>query len=346
MSGAGWTGRKKKRKLLLRLFYGTQFAEGESRLLRERKGFFSVISGPARRGMRKCVRLAKRAFLLRLTPDHVRLRFFLRFHKRKAKEMRPLVTSPSFNGEAKLIYLHVPKTAGTSFAALCEKNYPGATSIQTNGRYDFERWTAARVVGGHFHYSCFAAADPRHVFLAVVRDPVERALSRFRWYHDRSQTRSLRKGRRLREKRGFDHESMANTLRNSAYRMEFLHDLQCRYLADCSRFRDTLEVMRSRPFIVGTFEELDRWVALVAEEFGWPHRVLPTMNRLTREQAAIEDQELLDMLRKYNREDQRLYEFVREKGVFNSLSVDHDRSVFIPSQGSMGSHQGSAVSGA
>jgi len=293
-------------------------------VLREGEGFFSLISGSAERGFRKCGRLAKRAFLLRLTPAYVRLLFFLRFHKRKARDMRPLVTSPSFNREAKLIYLHVPKTAGTSFAALCEENYPGATAIHTNARYDAETWTAARVVGGHFHYSYFAAVDPQHVFLAVVRDPVERALSRFRWYQHRSQNR------RLREERGFDHESMANTLRNSDYRMEFLHDPQCRFLADCSRFRDTLEVMRSRPFIVGTFEELDRWVALVAEEFGWPRRALPAMNRLTEGQAACEDQEVLDMLHKYNREDQRLYEFVREKGVFNSLSAGLDRSVFHP----------------
>jgi hypothetical protein len=239
--------------------------------------------------------------------------------------MRPLITSSAFNRQAKLIYLHVPKTAGQAFAALCEQNYPGATAVRDDGRYDANRWTAARVVGGHFHYSCFSAAAPHHVFLAVVRDPVDRALSRFRWYQNRDP-----QNWRSREERGFDHESMSNTLRDSDYRMEFLHDLQCRYLGDSTCFDDTLKVMQSRNFIVGTFEELDRWVALIADEFGWPNRALPVVNRLTMDGPVSEDEEMVAMLRTYNREDRRLYEFVREQGVFSSLSSDYDRGPLLP----------------
>lgn len=259
-------------------------------------------------------RLVKRTLLLRLTPDVVRLFLFGQSGREKAREMRPLVTSRAFNREAKLIFLHVPKTAGISFAALCEENYPGSTAIRRNGRFDISEWEAARVVGGHFHFSCFAAADPKHVFLAVVRDPVERALSRFRWHQHRPQNR------RLREERGFDFESLPNTVRDSPYRMEFLHDLQCRYLADCRRFADALKVMESRPFIVGTFEELDRWVAVIAEEFSWPHRGLPVSNRVTTDKPTSDELDVLAMLSHYNREDQLLYDFVRDKGVFNSMS--------------------------
>jgi len=274
--------------------------------------------------LQRFFRRSARAVLKRYFPVFNERRNFSRIRKRKAQEMLPLISSPIFNREAKLIYLHVPKTAGKAFTSLCEQTYPGATAVHTNGRYNNEEWTAARVIGGHFHYSCFAAAGPQHVFLGVVRDPVERALSRFRWYSHRPQ------GRESREERGFDHESFSNTLANDAFRMEFLHNLQCRYLSDCSRFRDALKVLQSRPFIIGTFEQLDQWMDVLAEEFGWPHRALPVVNRLTTEKPASDNSELLALLRKYNKEDQRLYEFVRKQGVFSSLPADYDRKVFLP----------------
>ena len=153
---------------------------------------------------------------------------------------------------------------------------------------------------------------------------MERALSRFRWYAQRDEQRESR------EERGFDHESMSNTLNNGAFRMEFLHNLQCRYLADCTRFRETLKVMHSRPFIVGTFEQLDQWLDLIGEEFGWPQRVMPVVNRLSTAVPNSDDTRLLRLLRRYNKEDQRLYDYVRAQGVFSSLPADYNRKIFLP----------------
>ena len=243
---------------------------------------------------------------------------------RMAEQMLPLMRSEEFNRNPKLIHLHIPKTAGKAFTALCKQNYPGATSIKTDGRYDAGEWTRARVIGGHFFYSCFAAAQQKHVFVGVVRDPVERALSRFRWYARRDKDRAQR------EQRGFDHSSLLNTLNNGAFRREFLYNVQCLSLTDCASFRAARKVLKSRPFIVGTFEQLDQWVEVIANEFGWDERHLPVVNRIDTAKPRSDNKPLLALLRKHNRADRRLYEYVRRQGVFTSLSQNFNRKALFP----------------
>ena len=284
-------------------------------------------NGPADYGIKRLACFCMEAFrpvLNRVFPIRSEVRKFSRQRTTRVKKMLPMVTSTPFNQEAKLIYLHVPKTAGKSFAALCEQNYPGLTSVPANGRYNEEEWARARVVGGHFYYSCFSSAHSRHVFLGVVRNPVERALSRFRWYAHQPG------GKASREERGFDHESLFNTLANGHFREEFLHNVQCAFLTDCVRFPDALKVLHSRPFIVGTFDGLDQWVDLIADKFGWAHRSLPMVNNLTHPIVEEDNEELLALLHKYNRQDQQLYEFVLKQGVFCSLPAEYDRKVFLP----------------
>ncbi len=171
--------------------------------------------------------------------------------RKKSAAMREVTASEAFNTQPKLIYIHVPKTAGKSFMRLCERNYPGQTSIRDDDRFDADDWLQARVVGGHFFFDGFNDTSAPHLFVGVIRDPVERALSRFRWYQQRQKKRSLR------EQRGFDHDSMLNTIRHSNYRFQFTWNTQCRYLAGAETFVEARRVIENHPCIIGHFSEVE-----------------------------------------------------------------------------------------
>lgn len=243
---------------------------------------------------------------------------------KNAAQLRKLTGSEEFNHEPKLIFLHVPKTAGNSFAALCRRNYPGEVAIHDNGRYVPEEWLQAKVVGGHFFFDGFRDVSPQHLFLAVVRDPVERALSRFRWYQQREQNRQLR------ERRGFDHDCLRRTIGRSHYRFQFIGNMQCRYLAGKKTFEAAKDVIQTHRFILGDFNRLAEWAQFVSERLSWQVTDLPVRNRVADTAPSTDDEELLEILRRENSEDQKLYDWVRGQGLVCTAPADYDYGLLRP----------------
>ena len=96
-------------------------------------------------------------------------------------KLNKYMASSEFNSEPKIIYLHIPKTAGKAFEKLAEKNYGNEACLSTTGEFDRIKWIKARLIGGHFFYSKYNGMVSQRLFISVVRDPVERALSRFNY---------------------------------------------------------------------------------------------------------------------------------------------------------------------
>jgi hypothetical protein len=249
-------------------------------------------------------------------------------YRNKAKRMRDirgLAASSGFNTRPRTIYLHIPKTAGKSFERLAVSNYGDACALSTNGKLVWSEWQRAQLVGGHFQYPAYDAMESGRLFLAVVREPVERAISRFNFF------RNQRGGHRKRAARGFDHEDLKATIRNSSFREEFVDNYQCRYLSAGKNFRAVKKAFKRDAFIVGHFDDIESWIELVGERLGWSNRRLPQVN-VAREPgydlAYQQDEELLAMLRERNREDFKLYDFIKRAGVYESRGADFDYSPF------------------
>lgn len=90
-----------------------------------------------------------------------------------------------------LLFLHVPKTAGTTLRSILEQNYPRATIHYTDpGSPDpFGDFTALRpekraqfkVISGHYNFGFHTLLANDSVYITMLREPVERSLSEF--YH-------------------------------------------------------------------------------------------------------------------------------------------------------------------
>ena len=89
-----------------------------------------------------------------------------------------------------LVYIHIPKTAGTSFRRLISRRHPGrfrkAPNTFTHAEVAEERLRAALAevppplaIGGHMVYGLRDVLPGEAKYLTVLRDPVERTLSHY-----------------------------------------------------------------------------------------------------------------------------------------------------------------------
>lgn len=237
--------------------------------------------------------------------------------------------SAEFNAEPKAIFLHVPKTAGKSFTELARNVYGDKAVIERARQfYPEASWCAASLVGGHLQYHQYERMTTKRVFVAVVRDPVERAISNFNFIRNEDARRG-----RSRADQGFDYDDLKRTIRDSPFRVEFIKNLQCRYLSGKRTFDGVMQSFERDAFIIGHFSNMEQWLSRVAKRLGWANADLPRVNMAPNPEyleSYRRDEELIDILTSGNREDQLLCDFIREQGVYESQGEDFDYSPFQP----------------
>ncbi|QFU74321.1 hypothetical protein EY643_00910 [Halioglobus maricola] len=244
-------------------------------------------------------------------------------------DLRDFVSSEKFNSTPKTVYLHIPKTAGKAFEKLAEQNYGDGCSLSTTGNFSREHWESAQLIGGHFFQSMYDSMHGQRIFLSVVRDPVDRAISRFNYYRDREA------GYERRVERKFDHQSLKNTIRDSGFRREFIDNYQCLYLSGKHRYSSVRHAFSNDVFIVGSFDKIDQWLAFLSEKLSWQDSTLPQINVASDPGYMNEfknDSELLDILVQNNEEDYKLVDFIRTEEVYCSAPPGFDFSPFKAQQ--------------
>jgi Galactose-3-O-sulfotransferase len=87
----------------------------------------------------------------------------------------------------KVIFLHLPKTAGSTLRGIIERQY-GSRSILPLYESKFGEELAAippnqmdrlRVVMGHFYFGAHASLSKPSTYITVLRDPIDRIISRY-----------------------------------------------------------------------------------------------------------------------------------------------------------------------
>lgn len=235
-----------------------------------------------------------------------------------------------------IVFLHLAKTAGSSARALLAGQFEADAVHYTRARprnEDFlryltgelpapppwkgvsanqllaeelsalpaERRARLRLVVGHYWYGVHEALPRPGVYVTLLRDPVERALS----LH----------AQRLRID-GFS-VSLEDYVREA--RDVYVDNGQVRRLAglppEGPRFPitdETLELAKrhlEQVRVVGLTERFDEFVVLLSREFGWRGLTAPSLNRTpARPRAHDVDPSVLEGIRALNRADQALYE--------------------------------------
>jgi len=214
-----------------------------------------------------------------------------------------------------LLFLHIPKTAGTTLNRILEWQY-NPLSIFTIDPYRIrataerlrtfsqERLRSLQVIRGHFYYGLHEVLPQGGTYITILRNPVARALSSY-YFIQRRPLHPLHrklKGGRI---------SVAEFIELTLHRQ----NLQCSLIAGVKNQTGaderTLELAKehlSKTFsVVGIAERFEESLILMAKTFGWEvpyyenHKV--TKNRPPPDPADVE------LIREHNRLDLELYEF-------------------------------------
>lgn len=218
---------------------------------------------------------------------------------------------PQATVDPALISIHIPKTAGTSFAEILKYIYGyqqvGSLHIQKVDKQGTLGITyqdkpcrkdsfsvKTKVLHGHFHYRRIATAfqPPANTpIITWLRHPVARVVSAYR-YADNIY--------RLELSEAHPRLHILNTLKRNL--MEFAQHPGNRNL--CSKY---LEGVRLEDLhFVGIVEHFEEDLAYLAQLMGWGDYKIPHLNR-TKERPPLADFKY-DAIRLWNQQDMALYE--------------------------------------
>jgi hypothetical protein len=198
----------------------------------------------------------------------------------------PLPTVSGFSdartGEGTTIFLHIPKTGGTSFRDVVEKVYTDGRCVSlysidpeslADARY---RVGEADAVYGHLYYGVHEALGIAPRYVTIVRDPVARVVSFFRHqardecseYFER-----IRDGLTL---LGLLESGECHQVNNHMVRIITGYE-RSDPVHDPGVLQQALENLRAFEF-VGVAERMDESAAMIASRLGWDR--IPPVPRL------------------------------------------------------------------
>src|SRR4051794_31629568 len=81
-----------------------------------------------------------------------------------------------------LYFLHIPKTAGTSFNDILKANFAPdessfAVPVSNFVQIPHEQIAKFKAISGHYYYNIAAFTPRTPVYITMLRDPVERTIS-------------------------------------------------------------------------------------------------------------------------------------------------------------------------
>src|SRR5262249_51179547 len=217
-----------------------------------------------------------------------------------------------------LIFVHIPKTAGTTLNRIIEWQY-SPFEIFTMDPYRIRatperfkrlsemRRRRLRLVRGHMFYGIHEFLPQGATYFTMLRDPVARVLSTYYFILRRPLNPLHRRVKR--ERLGVE-----DCLRLFPQR----HNLQCRLIAGVKdaaagdeRLLDLAKENLMKSFsVVGLCERFEESLILVSTTFGW--EVPFYENKKVAKRRHMVDPKLADLIREHNRLDVELYEFAKK----------------------------------
>jgi hypothetical protein len=220
--------------------------------------------------------------------------------------------------EAPVVFLHIPKTAGTTVAIwlrlLHGDAYSKAASYTTEP--DKVRSLAAaleqrpgsvEVVAGHLPYSARSLFPAQSPFFTFLRDPIDRAVSHFCYFSEREHGAGMSLADALAAWDAASPESQALLPDNLQTRMLSGFDL------DAPASRDMLDAAKRHLRecdVVGLTERFHESVSLLHHVYGWKLLAIPSRRVRTHQRPSVGALEpgVVAGLRRLNALDEELYE--------------------------------------
>ena len=225
-----------------------------------------------------------------------------------------------------LIFLHIPKTAGTSIRSLVEGVFaaptrvylyeePPGISLKEFRGLPKEAKEQIRLVFGHVPYGVHEWLPQRARYITVLRDPVDRVVSLY--YHNKTMPGNKR--HQLIVENNLSLEEFVfcgHALQTDNGMVRYISGVQGMRFGECSE--DVLDMayrnIENHFECVLTMENLQQGIAKLSEILGLPMRGVRKMNvNRARQQKESIDPLLVRKIEALNRFDRELYDWIKRK---------------------------------
>ena len=225
----------------------------------------------------------------------------------------------SQNHDPALIFLHIPKTAGTTLNRIIEWQYDPRL-IYTVDPYQIratvgrlqtlpeERRRGLRVVRGHLIYGVHDCLPQGGTYITMLRDPVKRVLSSYQFIL----RRPLHPLHRKLKAKGIGVEEFLNyTAKRQNLQTKMLAGVP--YVGPCdeSTLERAIENAEKSFAVVGLSERFQESLLMIAASFGW--KIPYYENRKVSKNRPTIDPATIERIREYNRQDLALYEYGKRR---------------------------------
>ena len=229
--------------------------------------------------------------------------------------------------QEKIIFLHIPKTAGTSLRQLIEKEYPGKECLYLYYPSPYKpevinhirkQLPFAKVLYGHVSFGIHQLLSIQGKYIAFLRDPIKRVISLYN-HNAREPMMSyyanIQNGMSL-----LDMLTSEITPETNNHMVRIITcSSKVGILDDNDVLEQAIENIEKHFLFVGLVERLIESVTLLGRKLNWPS--LPIIPHLLKDPAKNQlqiDAETQLALEKYNRLDLLLYEYVSSRFIVES----------------------------
>jgi hypothetical protein len=222
---------------------------------------------------------------------------------------------------APLIFIHIPKAAGSTLQEIVVRHYQGCRGFRFTG--DAERVKAFEslsqeerdsfdLVQGHVHFGLHRLLSRPATYITMLRDPVDRVVSHYHfvaanpdhYLHPQIGGLSLHEYAVTRASHELDNDQVRWLC--AADHFDVPVGRVSRAMVEEAKWN-----LANAVEVVGIMERFDDSLRCLSAAFGW-HDVAPRVRRnANRHRPALSDvpNETLDAIRRINRYDAELYEF-------------------------------------
>lgn len=213
-------------------------------------------------------------------------------------------------GNPLLLYMHIPKTAGSTFSQILSKQYQSGVrpcyfeeSLEILNEFKKDDADTIKCVYGHFLFGLHTHISRSAIYITLLRDPVERVISLF--YFWRSYNNSQQEKLNSMSLKDFicSDDFIENANNQTCYLAGGTYDLQL-----------AKENMLNHFTMVGLTERFDESLFLFQKALGWQpidhyvsHNMTP--NRPRKDQISSD---VINLILCKNQLDFQLYEFAKE----------------------------------
>lgn len=251
------------------------------------------------------------------------------------RPLRVRRASPTPRPGARPLFLHLPKTAGTTLVGILEREYAGRLHFRAYGpagdwlrRLDGLTPAQRRelaFVAGHMAFGLHRELPGANVYLTLVRDPVERIVSHY--HYIRSRPDGLGHAQALEGVSSLEdyvRDSVFARIVNNGQTRLLGSDLRCAGgSADATTLERACAVLERDDVIVGLQDRFDESLLLMVRALGWGYPAYRPEN-VGRNRPHVGDlpAETVALIRERNALDLELYEHARRRLERDLATVD------------------------